>query len=315
MHRFQKLLITVATVAALTFTSQQVLAQQWHPVRSGKFFGISGITLSARQGNSLSFLIVHDNKQAGQGRLASITFKGNEQPQYVPLKWPAKTPLPFDLEAITAVPGEKEPSFMALTSSGKVYHFRLNVFKGDIFIDKVFNLPDIPKESNLESFSLTKIDDTLLAVWAHRGADEEPAIIYWGQLDLKTYQISSIGSTNFNVPWPVTNVRHISDLKVDSTGIVFISSAKDPGNDGPFESAVYIAGVFNVDNNRITFRQNPELVPLYRFDHHKIEAIELVPGLNYSALRRRNLLELGQAGGVIFGTDNENMGSSIYTSW
>jgi hypothetical protein len=315
MHRLQKLLITVATLAGLFFSSQQVLAQEWDLVRNGKLFGISGIALSARQGNSLSFLIVHDNKQGGQGRLASITFKGNEQPQYVPLNWSAMKPLPFDLEAITAVPGENDttlmgspdkvsvrtkPSFMALTSSGKVYHFRLNVFNRDISIDKIFNLPDIPKESNFEGFSLTKLDDTLLAVWAHRGADKEPAIIYWGQLDLKTYQISPIGSTSFKVPWPLTNVRHISDLKVDPTGVLFISSAKDPGNNGPFESAVYIAGVFNSDRNQVTFRQNSELVPLYRFDEHKIEAIELVPG---------------QTGGVIFGTDDENMGSSIYTSW
>lgn len=315
MHRFQKLLIIVATAAALFFTSQQVLAQEWYPIRSGRLFGISGITLSARQGNSLSFLIVHDNKQEGQGRLASISFKGKEQPQYMPLKWSAKIPLPFDLEAITAVPGENntpltgaservsirsEPSFMALTSSGRIYHFRLNVFNRDISIDKVFNLPDIPNKSNFEGFSLTKLDDTLLAVWAHRGKDEEPAIIYWGELDLKTYQISPIGSTNFKVPWPLTNVRHISDLKVDPTGVLFISSAKDPGNDGPFESAVYIAGVFNSDRHQVTFRQNPELVPLYRFDRHKIEAIELVPG---------------QTGGVIFGTDDENRGSSIYTSW
>ena len=96
------------------------------------------------------------------------------------------------------------------------------------------------------------------------------------------------------------SLLHISDLKVDPTGVLFISSAKDPGNDGSFESAVYIADVFNSDRNQIRFRQNSELVPLYRFDEHKIEAIELVPG---------------QTGGVIFGTDDENRGSSIYRSW
>jgi hypothetical protein len=310
-----KILITVATLAVLIFTCQQVLAQDWYPIRSGRLFGISGITLSAQQGKSLSFLVVHDNKQAGQGRLASIILRGNEPPQYVPLQWPAKIPLPFDLEAITLVPSEKdtlltrsperanvrtESSFMALTSSGKIYHFRLNIFNRDISINKIFNLPDIPKKSNFEGFSLTEIDDKLLAVWAHRGAIEEPAVIYWGQFDLETYQFSSIGATSFKVPWPIDNVRHISDLKVDSTGVLFISAAKDPGNNGPFESAVYIAGVFNSDRHQITFRQNSELVPLYRFDGHKIEAIELVSG---------------QTGGVIFGTDDENKGSSIYTSW
>lgn len=297
---FQKLLIAVVTVGAFAPFSQQVLSQQWRPIRGGVLFGISGICLSDRQRDFPSFLIVHDNKQPGQARLATITLTGKEQLQYLPLAWPINTELPTDLEAITAIPSGRVPSYMVSTSSGKIYHLKLAASSKEVSILKIFNFPGIPKGSNFEGFALQEINGTLLAVWAHRGADEEAAVIYWGKLDLTTYQISQIGSASLKVPWPKAKVRHISDLKVDPSGVLFVSAATDTGNDGPFNSAIYVTGAFNIHGNRVTFQKNPQLVPLYRLPYHKIEGIELVPG---------------QAGGMVFGTDDENMGSSLYTSW
>ncbi len=297
MGRFLKLLLTIAILGSLLLVSQQVLAQQWRPVRGGILFGISGMAMIQQQNDSLDLLIVHDNKEKDQGRLAIITIKGKNQPEYFPLQWPKNTDLPIDLEGITSVPGSYNPSFMALSSSGKIYHIKLDNSTKNISVLKVFNLQNIPDRSNFEAFALQEIDAKLLAVWAHRGKSEEAAIIYWGILNPATYQITKTGSVNLKVPWPTSNVRHISDLKIDRAGILFITSASDPGNDGPFESAVYVAGAFEISGNGIEFRQNPELVPLYRYDYHKIEAIELVPGAG---------------GGVIVGTDDENMGSFVY---
>ncbi len=67
------------------------------------------------------------------------------------------------------------------------------------------------------------------------------------------------------------NVRHVSDLKVDPAGVLFIAAATDPGDDGPFQSAVYVAGVFDVDDTGVALRQNSQLVSLSRFDAHKVE--------------------------------------------
>jgi hypothetical protein len=86
-------------------------------------------------------------------------------------------------------------------------------------------------------------------------------------------------------------------LKVDPAGIIYITSASDPGNDGPFQSGVYVAGYLGFRGNKIAWRQNPQLFPLYRCDYHKIEAIELVPGAE---------------GGAIVATDDENLGSYVY---
>lgn len=295
-----KYTIAIAAWVVMSLVPQPVLSQEWRPVRGGIPFNISGMSLLTQQNGSDSFLIVHDNKQQDLGRLAIITIKGEESPQYFPVKWPSDTPLPIDLESLTAVHETPEPTFMAASSAGKVYHFRLDASKQTISILKVFNLPNVPQGSNLEGFAVQKVDGRLLAVWAHRGQDNDPAVLYWGQLDLNTYQITPMGSTKLKVPFPVSAVRHISDLKVDLAGVLFISCATDNGDDGPFESAVYVAGAFGIREQQIAFQQNTQLVPLYRFKYHKVEAIELVPG---------------QTGGLILGSDDENMGGSVYLNW
>ncbi|MFB2934378.1 hypothetical protein ACE1B6_03790 [Aerosakkonemataceae cyanobacterium BLCC-F154] len=293
-------LMIIVLIVSLLLNSQQVVAEQWRPVKGGINFGISGMALIDRKDNALDFLVVHDNKGKDQGRLAIVTIKDGQQPEYFP--WNSASDLNelyfgSDLEAITAVPTAPS-SFMALSSKGKVYYFRLGKRKGESFLLRVFDLPNLPEKPNFEGFAVQEIDNKLLAVWAERGEGEKPGIIYWGILNLSSFQIELKGSKSFTVPWPNSpHLRHISDLKIDRLGTVFISSTIDPGNDGPFTSAVYIAGVFVVNGNEVSFRENSDLFPLYRLDYHKVEAIELVPGAN---------------GGIIVGTDDENMGSWLY---
>jgi hypothetical protein len=297
MPRFSKLIITIAVLGILLFYTQIVSAQDWQPVRGGIPFGISGMALIEQKTNSLDFLIVHDNKKPNEGRLAIISVKGKHQPEYLALNWPSKAELPEDLEALTFIPGTKNTEFIALNSNGKAYYIKLGTDKKTLSVIKTFNLPAVPQKNNYEAFSLQNIDKKLVAVWGHRGEAEESAIVYWGLLDLPKSQFILINSANLKVPFPDGNVRHISDIKVDAAGVVFISAASDPGDDGPFQSALYVAGSLGYENNKIIFKQNPQLVPLYRTNYHKIEALEFIPGAE---------------GGVIVGTDDENFGSSVY---
>ncbi|WP_066375525.1 hypothetical protein [Anabaena sp. CA = ATCC 33047] len=293
----RNLIMKILIIGFLLLLSQQVLAQNWRPVRGGITAGISGMSLLSRQNAAMDLLIVHDNKQKNQGRLAIISIKGENQPEYLPLDWPNHTELPIDLEALTSIPGKQDSRFIALSSAGKAYDIQLEPNNKSISVIKVFQLPNIPQNRNFEAFALQNIQGKLVAVWAHRGAGQEPATIYWGMLNLATYQITPLGSAQLTVPFPSGNVRHISDLKLDPAGIVYISSASDTGDDGPFESAIYVAGYLNLQGSRIVWRQNPQLFPLYRFKYHKIEALELVGGAD---------------GGVVVGTDDENLGSSVY---
>lgn len=292
---FVALNLAVCSSLALGNLSLPARAQQWLPVRGGITFGISGIALLEQQEDALSLLVVHDNKGDNtQGRLAIISRTSQDTPQYFPLDWPAVEDLPIDLEALTVVP--QQGNFMAATSSGQIYHFSLDAAQRQVTLLRVFSLPNIPAGSNFESFALQEIAGQLLAVWGHRGKDEQPAVVYWGLLDLNSSEITLQGSSTLAVPWPEGNLRHISDLKVDSAGILYISAATDSGNDGPFQSGVYVAGAFHWQDQEVKFKPNSALFPLYRFNYHKVEAIELIPGAT---------------GGIIVGTDDENRGSSL----
>jgi hypothetical protein len=99
------------------------------------------------------------------------------------------------------------------------------------------------------------------------------------------------------VPYPIQDVRHISDVKVDASGVVFVTSASDPGDDGPFSSAFYLAGVLRISASGSPVYTPPlSLVRLFHFDYRKVEAFEFVPG---------------PTGGMVFGTDDENLGASL----
>ena len=129
----------------------------------------------------------------------------------------------------------------------------------------------------------------------------KPATLFWSRFDLAAGRFSSARSTAFKVPYPISDVRHISDVKVDTTGGVFVTSASDPGNDGPFSSAMYYAGVLRpAADKTFVFIQPSRFTRLYEFAYHKVEAFEFVPGAD---------------GGLVFGTDDENLGAAVLLSY
>ena len=73
-------------------------------------YSVSGI---ARFNNG--YLVVHDNKRKNQARVSHI----NDELKITKLIWP-ETLLPFDLEAIAALPN-KSNHFILMESTGKCY--------------------------------------------------------------------------------------------------------------------------------------------------------------------------------------------------
>lgn len=288
-----------ALVFLLLFTvAARAQSPQWRPVRGGILYGISGMALVEQAQGRATFLVVHDNKDAGQGRAALVRVAGAQQPEYVPLQWP-QDKLPKDLEGLAAVPGQPA-TYMALASAGRVYQIRLREAEQAVEVLKVFDLPNVPKDSNFESLALQQLGAQTLIAWAHRGEGADAGVLYWGTLDLKTGAITHTHSARVVVPWAGEHVRHVADLKVDAAGVAYAASAADAGDNGPFSSAVYVAGAFRPAGDEIAFAPVPVLTRLWQFPYHKIEALELVPGA---------------AGGVVFGTDDENMGSWLYLDW
>jgi hypothetical protein len=274
-------------------------AQQWQTIKNNQLYGISGISLVEQKNTDATlFLVVHDNKKAGNTKLALVKLRGDRSAQYWPLKWLTDQPEPVDLEGLTTIPDSN--TFMAMSSRGEIYHLQLDQEKKTVSVLQVFSWPNIPANSNFEGFLLKNFNGVLVAIATDRGDGRKPATIHWGIFDPVTYQIIPQGNINWQVPWPQGTVRHISDLKVDDTGVIFITAANDPGDDGPFQSAVYLAGVLEIIDQQINLRINPSPVMIYRFDQYKVEALELIPGIY---------------GGLVFGSDDEKAGGSIFLSW
>jgi hypothetical protein len=162
-----------------------------------------------------------------------------------------------------------------------------------------FQVPLAREGSNFEGVCLWKFGSKTLLVWAHRGEDSDPGRIFYGELDWEKGKVSAVRQVEIRVPWPTKHTRHISDMELDDSGALMIVSTADPGDDGPFESALYMAGVFYEREGQAEFRKSNQMVRVKMIRDHKVEAFELIPGL----------------GGVVLGSDDENLGGWILSNW
>lgn len=270
----------------------------WLPVRTGILYGISGIALVEGRDDLKIFLIVHDNKRDGEGRAALLMIQ-REVPKatYQPIAWEGETPI--DLEGLTAVPGT-DRTYMALSSAGKAFVIDLSENRAKVVVRTSFMVPDIPEGANFEGVAIQKVGDALLMGWGHRGENPKYAKLFLSRIEPSLAPPQSTSSADVPVPWPAAEgARGISDMKIDPNGTIFISSAADAGDDGPFQSALFTGGVCAVVGSEVTLRAG-STARLFWTDQHKIEAFDLLPG---------------KTGGLIFGTDDENLGGCVWNNF
>lgn len=289
-------LAAAAAAVALGLAAAPVRAEGWTSVRDGKLRGIGGMSLlDAGKGGSLSFVIAHDNKNRGEERIAIVTVDETGA-DYRPLAWPEDVEWPVDIEALSEVPGSTQTEYWAMTSSGRVTHFRLVDGDAALEVVRTFTLPGILTDENYEGLTRGRLGGVDLVVWGSRGGGRAPGVLYWGVLDGDL--IRQEGWMGLTVPWPEGgNVRHLSDLALDHDGNLYLSAASDPGDDGPFDSAVYRCGHFTLNDGRVAFA--PALEEMARAPGYKIEAVDL---LTETPPR------------FALGTDDENRGSSLFVS-
>jgi hypothetical protein len=236
--------------------------------------------------------VVHDNKLPGEARLGRITLGAS--PRYDPIPWPRDFAVPIDLEAISAIPGE--PGLYLVTTSGGTATL-LHLDGDRITVRGATTLPDRPALPNFEGLSVQQVGTRLVVAWGHRGAGAQPGRLFWGSLTLDPLDINEAGATEIRVPFPTPsspNTRHISDLKIDRDGRLWLSAANDPGDAGPFESAVYDAGVFSSAETGVAFTPRTPLQPFRTFKR-KVEAIDTTDDGRH----------------LVLGTDDEWEGAAI----
>jgi hypothetical protein len=275
-------------------------------VINGKPCGVSGTALlGPPQDGRIELLVVHDAKGAGGKRLGIVTIdpKASSSVNYRPLDWPAQTAPPDDLEAVSSLPGQPG-HFLAVSSSGQLFWLEVagdvvKVVPGALLTE--FMSPRPQSGVNIEGLSVQEVRGQVVIVWGHCGGGKEQGILYYGLLHLKSKQITGAVKTKpieVNYPSPTDpRTRHIADLKVDEKGVVWASATSDPGDFGPFASAIYNLGELDTSKTSIGFKQNPDQKPSWTFEKHKVEAIELVPD---------------PGGGIVFGAEDEDKGGWLY---
>jgi hypothetical protein len=275
----------------------------WHKIGHDYNIDISGIVCIEHDENESKFIVVHDNKYPDEVRIGVVTYNvktSKTGPTYYPLQWDDNFEKPIDIETLARHPDGI--GFFMLTSKGQGTHFDVSDDLKSISILRTFKVP-IPVEHrpNIEGFQVIPFIDTWWVFWGDRGSNDRPANLFWGRMDPQTFEIEIVNQTTIKVPWPTLDeVRHLSELRVDSAGVLYISCASEGSDDGPFDGAVYVAGVFKPDGQNLRFVRSFPMVPLFRFPGYKIEAFDLVPGEN---------------GGIVCATDNENLGSHIFINW
>ena len=262
--------------------------------------GISGLALVSSDANGTRLLAVHDNKQPGQKRLSLLQRTPDGDVETKELRWTAEA-LPIDLEAIARVPADPS-TFLALTSKGALHRFTFDATASTLGFDTTpAGVPNASEERQFESFDVQQIGAQTFACWAERGdATSAPGVIFCATFDPAALTFGEPQPLEVRVPWPETHTRHISDLRLLSDGTILIAAATDPDDDGPFAGAIYVAGTLQPAPERPQLIAAQPAVRLLTTPTHKIEALELVPG---------------PAGGMVVGSDDENLGAAVLFTW
>lgn len=249
-------------VAAIVLVAGPAPAEDgtWTRVGVGITEGISGLAPAGT-----GWVIARDNKVAGQNRVALLDGAG----RVTPLTWPGEAPA--DLESLALVP-DGSGSYAALTSTGRGSLFTLAA--GSVSVQRSFTVPR--GAANIEAFALTPIGSSVVAVWAIRGSSTAPATVFAATFVPGTGVFGKVVSGKVTVPYPTTKARPVSDLAIVGFRLV-ASSTSDPGNAGPFDSALYDVGSVGLTAGRATLSLKPP-VSLGTYAGHKIEGIACAAG-------------------------------------
>ena len=253
----------------------------WRTIHNEREYSISGVS-KFKDG----FLVVHDNKKKEQARISYI----NKELKIKDLVWPEKK-LPYDLEASIKVPGEKN-RYILMESGGKCFEITIDPKDFRVDVIHTFTLPLIKSKMNLEGLTIYPSGQGLLFIYGDRGSDSRPSTLFTSFFNRKNKKFYDINQFTFDLPKPKKHKRNISDLAIDMDGNLWTVATSDPGNYGPFISALYQLGKISPAG---LFKPNhPDLIrPIAIIKEQKVDA--LMFNKDY----------------LILMTDNENLGSKI----
>ena len=206
------------------------------------------------------------------------------------LVWP-EPKLPYDLEALHKMPGFKN-KFIAMESTGKAYIFYIDPFNFRIEIVQTFTLPGISNKMNLEGLAIYNSAQGQIFLYGDRGSNKRSSTLIVALYDPSNHNIYEVSKFEVELPVPAKSKRNIADLTIDKNGGVWTAATSDPGNNGPFKTAIYQIGQMN-NTGTFDFNHPSLLKPLMIIENQKVEAM------------------IFDKGDLILMTDNENFGATF----
>lgn len=299
---------TLALLALLSPGQPASPSLDWAKVGKNKKESISGLARWSDADGKTRFVMVLDNKKADEVKICwLVKSDGDWNMKEIKISDPEKLATDAnsqiqikDLEGVCRIPG-KEDEVLAIGDKGDaqgwLYRFKLD---GDKAVVKdAFQVPEVLPDSDYEGIDLFELDGHIVAAWGDRGNPSRSGTLTVANLDFAKRPNSPFGPTSkitVKTPWPtLTEARSVADVRISGAGDIYVSSVCDPGDSGPFDSAVYIVGRVVVSNSRPTAELYPSFTAVCVAPGHKIEALDF----------DTNGREL------VFGTDDENYGGWI----
>lgn len=280
-----------------------VLLLSLNPVNAVEV-GFSGM---ARVGTD-SFLVVMDKKGYQPGpRIGLLKTSVDEMPTFSPIEindWNNDEGQASDLESVCQFP-TKDNEFLLAESgywkgkSGRIFHVELTA--QSLLVKQVYKLPLIISNDenvdgdNFEGLVCFARENKIYVVLGERGGseiypdgllrigilDDEQGLISWDVYKDKSLTVVAPKS------WgnPQTR-RTISDLHLDTEGVIWAVATEDAGDEGPFRSIIYQAAKITDTSDSLPVKiiTNPKIA--WRIDGFKVEALaapaSTVPGSTMS---------------------------------
>lgn len=204
-------------------------------------------------------------------------------------KWPHGFDKANDLEAISAIPN-REDEFIAVESSyitiedkepifGRLFHISLNQTTNgwELDIKVIAQLPKGTKDVEGVLCIASNLENEFHIVLGTRNSSFNKKSIRWGRIFLDTVptiQLKLNEGVDFTENISERLPRSISDLYVDKTGRLWISSTYDIEQDqGPFKSAIFFVGNVSTDKSSLTIKMLPTPIKLITLPTLKVEAL------------------------------------------
>ncbi|GAB2952928.1 hypothetical protein [Streptomyces sp. NPDC058869] len=295
----RRLLPAVAGLGALALTvggaqgSSSVSPTGRIEVRAPReFSGIGWLTTTGSGGEAQEvFLVCHDTRdndaERDLPRLSIVRTPVSPDGIMVTELDVAFPSVPNDLESIARVPNRNEALLVESNADGDDPDPTIYLARWDdelnVTIAGSVPWPETPEPLvNVEASAVATVHGRNYFVYAERAQGSDTTRINMTRLTITESGEITFGKKWTSIPFTAANppgARPATGIDIDAKGNIYVSSAYDPGDLGPFDSAVYRAATIR-PGGAIGARLRPVMPPqqLARSSGLKVEGVGLVAG-------------------------------------